>query len=321
MQPVLFTLGSIEVKTMLIGALFFAFVYVVVFWITSRKELKSNTIFDIAFLTLLASLISGRLLAVLSHLNDYLDAGFNLFPIHESESGILLFSQLPWSFLNFTDGHFEFIGVFMGIIIGLLVIYQNSNQRKSVFQLFDRIIVAYVIAGFVLFAGMMISGTDLGIEVIGGPGLDLGDGLTRHPVNLYRMMVHVIFLAAILIFKLGKTKKNGLVTSLFLIIFGASEFIVRGLMQEYSPLVVGSLDYHQIIAVMVALIGVLFLIAGLNLLPARKRGVESEQATTRVAPGERKARDPRRTATGNINRFSVSFSDRLKDIEKDKEQT
>jgi len=132
MYQVLFNTGDFSFQTLYLFIVLFFLSYVLIFWTVTRDTLKQNTIFDIALITLVVGIVSARLLGMASSLQEYLEAGWSLLPVSEIDGTIFIAAQLPWSFIRFIDGNMSYIGLFLGLVLGMIFIYQNSNQKMSI---------------------------------------------------------------------------------------------------------------------------------------------------------------------------------------------
>jgi prolipoprotein diacylglyceryltransferase len=316
-MKVLFSIGGLDVYTMFVAALIFVFVFLLIFWLTSHKELKTNSIFDIAFITLGCGLIGSRLLGMFAHLSSYLDQGWSVLPLTDSADGsrIDLFRKLPWAFFRFNDTNFVFIGIFVGIVIGLLLLYQNSNQKKTIYILFDRIILAYAVSALILIAGIQIAGAGLGALTTNGIFLLVTEQGTRFALEPYRISVLVVFLISYQVLRKSLFKQDGMLTILFLFVYGGSEFYLRTLADVYQPDIFAGLDYYQVISLAFMVAGIIFLLPKFNVkisFFSRKKKEKNQQPQGEL---ERVRRSHiLNSNTNNPNRFVQSFSDRKRTI-------
>lgn len=310
MNPVLFKIGVFEVHTIFVAVLLFVLIFTLSFWSLSRKDLKNNPIFDIAVLTLIAALICSRLLGVLTNLEYYLSRGWSLFPFTEEGTTIQFFYKMPWMLLRLHDGNFVFIGVFLGMVIGLLFIYQNSNQKKTVYGLFDKLTLSYALASIFLLLGIYASGTSLGIQSDSAIAASV-NGVQRLPLQILQIVEVAVFLILYVLLRVLKLKRDGLLTFCFMITYGIGEFIIRKYSEGYTAEFFSKFDYYQLIALAISLMG---LFVGLVLLNIRIPFPKfSGRRKTDIEHRGSLARQSRRNVNlENPNRFVLSFSDRLK---------
>lgn len=108
---------SLDAPQYLIYVFIFVFfvAYILSFWLFTRKDLKANTIFDIAFLNIISAVISSRLLGMLLNLETYLERGVGLLPLNETSEGLRLLHQLPWSFLGLMTETSLILEFFLGL--------------------------------------------------------------------------------------------------------------------------------------------------------------------------------------------------------------
>ncbi|KXK26608.1 MAG: Prolipoprotein diacylglyceryl transferase [candidate division WS6 bacterium OLB20] len=331
MYPILFNSGDITIHTVYLFIVLFFFSYVLLFWMVSRQTLKTNTIFDISIITLLIAIACGRILGMLSNMQEYLEPGWSLLPVSETDGAIRIAAQLPWSFIRLTDGNLSYIGIFLGLVLGMIFIYQNSNQRKTVYVLFDKLIVSYAIASVFLLLGIFLHGADIGARADAGLVITYPDGTTRYPIQLIQIGLTAIFLVLIYVLNALGRLKAGLAASIYFLLFGVSEFMLRTLAAQYTPGLYGVIDYYQLVALILAAVGIILAVS--QLLPERAPRVAATGGMREpiVSPGDRdrqqRARErarlyeERQSQSGRSqdtgNRFVVSFADRMRGREND----
>lgn len=256
---------SLDAPQYLIYVFIFVFfvAYILSFWLFTRKDLKANTIFDIAFLNIISAVISSRLLGMLLNLETYLERGVGLLPLNETSEGLRLLHQLPWSFFRFNDGNFSYIGIFLGLVIGMLIIYKNSNQKKTVFLLFDKLVLSYAFANLFLLIGLFIHGYAAGELTESILGIRYADGTVRYSIQLIQFSIITIFLVFSGLTWRVFANKQGMLSIIFFLIFSVSELYLRTITANYQPSFYEMLDYHQLIAVVVFFVGLILLIGNI----------------------------------------------------------
>jgi prolipoprotein diacylglyceryltransferase len=124
-----------------------------------------------------------------------------------------------------------------GFLGGLFGVEMAKKLVKVTIASGDIYVFPIIIAVFIGRIGCFISGVKeptFGIETTFFTGIDLGDGLLRHPVALYEM-VYMIFL--FIVFKQIKNKsfENGNRFKLFMILYFLYRFLVE-FIKPYHPL-------------------------------------------------------------------------------------
>ena len=123
-----------------------------------------------------------------------------------------------------------FLGGLFGVEIAKKIIKVNIASG-------DLYVFPIIIAVFIGRIGCFLSGTKeptFGIETTFFTGMNLGDGLKRHPVMLYEM---VFMLVLLIIFRLLKTKEliNGDRFKFFMILYFLFRFMVE-FIKPYHPI-------------------------------------------------------------------------------------
>lgn len=315
MKPVLYTIGEYNISSLLVFSVLFVFVYIYGIWYSSKKDLKVEAIFDIGFLTLIFGVVFARLIGIGMNYDTYLERGFSLFPISEVFGRTEYFYALPWSFITFGDGNLSYIGLFLGLVVGLLFIYLNSNKQKSILQLVDRVVLIYAGSSLLLLIGIFLSGTNLGGESTNIISIQYSDGVSRYPLQLLQIFIAVITIVVFFLFR-TKLKKYGLFSSIFLIVFGVSELILRLLSDGYSSNIFNTFDFYQVVSVLITVVGIFLLtnITGFNILNIKsKKTAESLTVKEKI----RIRRERLKSNTNSPSRFAVSFADRGESIDGD----
>lgn len=314
MNPILFTVGGYSVGTMLLLSLVFTFAFVFFFWMVSRKDLKNDTIYDIAFITIGISFLCARIIAFIDSFSDYSVNGWSFFPFSEINGQTLLLEHLPWSFFAFNDGHFSYIGIIIGLIVGVIFLYLNSNRSKSILLLFDRIIISYTASSIFLFVGMILAGLDLGKPTDSSvfDFINYGDGINHFPIQVFQILFMFVLLILFIVIK-RRTHRNGVVASLFLFLVGLFELILRSNVDGYSGTILNTFDLYQLIALVILLFGLLL---GVNVYQVNifKTNIDGELKDRNKLIGSEK--DVRGNSI-NTSRFAVSYANRKGDYEAD----
>jgi len=189
MLPVLLNLGFLKIYTYGVFLVLGFFWAIFLLWKNIRlTSFKEEDVFDGLFLSMLGSLISGRLVYVFLNFKDF---GFNI---------------LKFILINGYPG-ISFYGSIFG---GLLVLYLFANSRKLNFnELVDYFITSLFISLSFGKIGGFFSGTEVGtktnfllkIKYIGFDG-------ARHLVGLYEGLMFIIglFIAYKILFEIRKER-------------------------------------------------------------------------------------------------------------------
>lgn len=219
-----------NVSLVMLAIISFIIIFTFSYWLQSRKKMKPIEIFDVVFISLSSAFIISRLLSVLINLNTY--AG-NI-----------------WQVFNFLDKNFIYLGVFLGLIISILIIYKNSSKEKGIITFLTKIIVSYSMAMVPLLLALMYSGKMIGIEVENGGTM---------PLNGIRVGYNVLFIIIWTIFH-KSFKGKGLLAFLYIIVFTIIEFVLRFFSVGYSPYILNIVDLQQLVTIIVFIIGLLIFV-------------------------------------------------------------
>lgn len=253
---------------LLIFLLIFIIAFTFIFWrINSVKYLKNDVIFDISIITTLLAIFFGRLVAYISNISSNINLSWSILPVASIDDKTVWFKTLPWQLFDFSDLQFSYIGLILGILIGMLFLYIQSNKKKSLLAVLDRIIIAAIFSLIFVVWGIDFLKIDTGRILASNSGLFGLMGFTIFPVALIRISTILI----IMIFYLINRKKNrseGRLSSLFLLILGISEAYIASQLNGYTSEVLGMLNIYQVFCFSVILVGLLFF---LNSIPPIKR--------------------------------------------------
>lgn len=146
MLPVLLNLGFLKIYTYGVFLVLGFFWAIFLLWKNIRlTSFKEEDVFDGLFLSMLGSLISGRLVYVFLNFKDF---GFNI---------------LKYILINGYPG----ISLYGSIFGGLLALYLFANSRKIIFsELIDYLITPIFIALVFGKIGAFFSGTEVGQKQI-----------------------------------------------------------------------------------------------------------------------------------------------------------
>ena len=152
------TIGDFKIQIIYLFIIIFFIVFLFVFWMQSKKDLKNSVLFDIAFVSFFSAIFVSRLLGMLNNLGEYKNLDWNFLPVSIEQEQFVFLKNNPWTFFNLNDGNFLYVGLFFGLILGVIILYLNSNQKKSIYLLFERLLIAYCVAGISILLGMLLQG-------------------------------------------------------------------------------------------------------------------------------------------------------------------
>lgn len=217
-NPAIFSIGYFSIYWYsLMYLLGFTTIVLLLYWRVYKKEtdILWNDIFDFLLNSFLAIIIGGRIGYVLFYnLNYFLANPFEIiFPFGENGNFTGIFG------MSYHGGVAGFI----------LAAYFFCKKRKISFLKLTDFILPAVPAGY--FFGRM--GNFLNGELYGrvtdvGWAMNFGDGLLRHPSQLYEAFFEGIFL--FLILWLGRnrfSKKRGLISGLYLVGYGIARYVIE----------------------------------------------------------------------------------------------
>lgn len=189
--------------------------------------------------------------------------------------GYVIFYNLAYFLNNPIDiflplnkgGHFSGIyGMsFHGGILGIfLVAFVFCKKRKiNLWQIFDFVLPAVPAGYFFGRIGNFINGELYGRETIMNWGMDFGDGVLRHPSQLYEAFGEGIILFLILWSLRNKfAKKVGMISGLYVFGYGVIRFIIEFWRQPDNQIgfVFWSLTMGQILSLIMVLVGIILIL-------------------------------------------------------------
>ncbi len=277
-QPLQLTILNYNISLVVLGILVYILVFSFSYWYQSKRDMKPIEIFDVVLGALFLSLFFARLFSVLLNFGYY--------------------AKNIWLVFDLFDKNFLYIGVFFGLIIGVLLISKKSKQKKGFSVFLSKMVTSYVFGVIPLLLLLFFAGKMLGMNLEEGG---------RMPVALFRIGYNILYL--IIWFILRKVVKNeGLFAGLYIILFSIIEFILRIFTQGYSPYILNVIDLQQIFSAILFVIGLILFIGSLgggNL--SRNRDVDTSNLVKR---------EKRQSFTYSNNgllqttkeRFSLSYS-------------
>jgi prolipoprotein diacylglyceryltransferase len=119
------------------------------------------------------------------------------------------------------------MGGLFGGLIGVEVSKKIINEKQSSGDLFTFPIILGIIIGRI---GCFLSGTNeftYGNETDFFTGMDLGDGLMRHPTSLYEIIFLILLFLILQKIKVSTAKENGLLFKIFMISYFGFRFLIE----------------------------------------------------------------------------------------------
>lgn len=258
-SPEAFSVGPFIVRYY---GLFFVVAFVaatyVFYYMVVQKERKSIFLVPIALnAVFLASLIGARLGECLFYYPNY-------------------YLQHPWEIiLPFRDGQFIGIaglsshGAAMAIPIALYLVCRNN--RISYIWLLDRVAVAIALAAVFIRIGNLMNSEIVGVETSlpwGFVFVQLGENVSRHPVQLYEAIAYLLIFIFLVRFYLqqGKQLAKGMLTGLFLVLIFTARFFIEYLKAPvYEAKNLPLISSGQYLSLPIILIGTIFLMMAVML--------------------------------------------------------
>lgn len=186
-------------------AFFIAFRYYVRLRKSVIDTISSNNRLSIILGAIIGSLVGSRLMGFLE--NPMID--------FSSENILLLLNTK------------SIMGGLFGGLIGVEVSKKIINEKQSSGDLFTFPIILGIIIGRI---GCFLSGTNeftYGNETDFFTGMDLGDGLMRHPTSLYEIIFLILLFLILQKIKVSTAKENGLLFKIFMISYFGFRFLIE----------------------------------------------------------------------------------------------
>lgn len=186
-------------------AFFIAFRYYVRLRKSVIDTISSNNRLSIILGAIIGSLVGSRLMGFLE--NPMID--------FSSENILLLLNTK------------SIMGGLFGGLIGVEVSKKIINEKQSSGDLFTFPIILGIIIGRI---GCFLSGINeftYGNETDFFTGMDLGDGLMRHPTSLYEIIFLILLFLILQKIKVSTAKENGLLFKIFMISYFGFRFLIE----------------------------------------------------------------------------------------------
>ncbi|KKP59019.1 MAG: Prolipoprotein diacylglyceryl transferase [Candidatus Moranbacteria bacterium GW2011_GWF1_34_10] len=251
-NPIVFSFGSFSMYWYsLMYVIGFVTILFLLYWRVYKKEtdMAWDDIFDFLLNSFLAIIIGGRLGYVVLYNLDYFSSNplEIIFPFGENG--------------NFTGIYgMSYHGGVLGFI---LVTYLFCKKRKINFlKLTDFVLPAIPAGYFFGRIGNFLNGELYGRVIDKMWGMNFGDGLLRHPSQLYEAFFEGVILFLILWLLRNRLAKNiGMISGLYILGYGTARFVIEFLREPDSQIgfVIGVLTMGQMLSV-IMIFGGLYLI-------------------------------------------------------------
>jgi len=283
-NPIAFSIGSFSMRwysvMYLVG--FSLVYYLLVYRIKTDKKLSE--IFNFQFSTLStgrqvfnetqnSKLKNSKLENSKFKIQNYLIIDFILYTfaglLIGARLGYVLFYNLSYYIQNplviispFENGNFvgifgmSYFGGLVGIIITSIIFCKKN--KIDFWQWADFIVPAIPAGYFFGRIGNFLNGELYGKATDHFWGMYFGDGMLRHPTQLYEALLEGILLFFILWFLRNKKKFSGYLLLVYLIGYGAIRFFVEFYREQDQALILG-LTRGQILSVAVIILALIFI--------------------------------------------------------------
>ena len=239
-DPVIFNIFSLEIRWYSL-----AYIFGIIFgWFYCKKKLITNDLNqklfdDYIYYLILGIIIGGRIGYVLIYNFKY-------------------YIENPIEILMIWNGGMSFHGAVIGIILSAF--YFSKKSGINTFYLLDLVALSAPIGIFLGRISNFINSELYGREtdVFWSVKFILVDELSRHPSQIYEAIFEGVVLFIILNFLYRKlAKKNGLISSLFIIFYSLFRFFIEFTREPDSHigLVIFSMSMGQIISVIFFIMG------------------------------------------------------------------
>jgi len=231
MKPILFTIGNLEVHSLVVFIALGFIVFAFLLWKNLRTVLNKNTIFDIVLFSLVFSPIIGRLAYLLKYFPNYVNNGWNLLPVRDR---VAFFDAAPWNFFAIWDSgiyvHFVPIAVIVAVNLGLSL----SKKKIALDKIMANVWKSFIPAHVILLVAFLLDGSYLG-KSSSIPLKVLYEG--ENEARLAVQIIEIIVLLAIAIFYIDVKNKTRLLnmsqTVLFPVIWSISEVLLWFKVEQY----------------------------------------------------------------------------------------
>ena len=241
-DPVAFNIFSLEIRWYSLS-----YIFGVIFgWFYCKKKLIENERYqnmfdDYIFYLIIGVIIGGRLGYVIIY-------------------NLIYYLNNPFEILMIWQGGMSFHGAVIGIIIATY--FFSLNKKVNIFYFLDLVCLSAPIGIFFGRISNYINSELYGREtdVLWSVKFVLIDNLKRHPSQIYEAIFEGIILFIILNYLVSRVdKKEGYVSSLFLIFYSFFRFIIEFTREPdaHIGLLLFNLSIGQLISIFVFFIGIL----------------------------------------------------------------
>tara|TARA_B100001540_G_C15678688_1_gene583768 strand:- start:13 stop:780 length:768 start_codon:yes stop_codon:yes gene_type:complete len=241
-DPVAFNIFSLEIRWYSLS-----YIFGVIFgWFYCKKKLIENERYqnmfdDYIFYLIIGVIIGGRLGYVIIY-------------------NLIYYLNNPFEILMIWQGGMSFHGAVIGIIIATY--FFSLNKKVNIFYFLDLVCLSAPIGIFFGRISNYINSELYGREtdVLWSVKFVLIDNLKRHPSQIYEAIFEGIILFIILNYLVSRVdKKEGYISSLFLIFYSFFRFIIEFTREPdaHIGLLLFNLSIGQLISIFVFFIGIL----------------------------------------------------------------
>ena len=248
-DPIAFTIGPLAIRWYSLSYIFgilIGLIFINKFIISYKKNITKNDVYDLLNYLIIGIIIGGRL-------------GYVLF------YNLEFYFYNPMEILKIWNGGMSFHGAIIGIIISIS--WFSFKNHKSFFDLTDIICLVSPIGIFFGRIANFINGELYGKVTNHKFGVIFprGGDLPRHPSQLYEAFFEGLILFIILnclFFFTNFKSKSGIISSLFLILYGIFRFLIETLREpdKHIGLLWNLLSMGQLLSIPMIASGIVILL-------------------------------------------------------------
>ena len=248
MNPVLFQIGSIEIRwysIFILLAVFFG--YELAKWEASKYEISKDFMFNMTFASIIAGLIGARLYYVIFNFELYSHDILSIFKFWEGGLAIhggLIFGILT-AYIYCKRYNIRFIKV-MDIAVVSIILGQAIGRWGNFFnsEAHGPATTMSILKGHKIIPSFVIDGMNI-------------NGVYYEPCFYYESLWCILGLIIMLIIRRNKKLKLGTLTSFYLMWYSFGRFIIEGMRTD--SLMIGGFKMAQIISVVAFIFGLVML--------------------------------------------------------------
>ncbi len=309
-------IGPVSIPYFLMFLLIAGLVFGYFLWI-NRKHLRlgrGEKIFDIVIIFIVGSIIIGRLLYVLEHLEEFSKMSWSVYPFYyEPGAERIWFKQLPWSLVKFWDRGIDPRGILLGNLLSLLWAQKMKNLGSRFLQ---KTVKFLCIANIIEIAGFGVAqlyfGKTIQSEIIGIVYSQI-DNNQRFPLQGLEILILVLLVLILLYFKNIRKKISYL--GVYLFAFGWLQ-IFSLYIQDNGAMGL-QIGFSHVIFLLLVLLGIInFIFSVDNTEPNRLKIEESMPEKPVHASGDLSKQGKLQYSYKDFRsrRGSLSFSERIKTL-------